>query len=59
MCGGDGHTESLQLTYDPSRLSYNDILQVGTGLSSCVKTSAEGLLGWLFIYGTLPICSIL
>ena len=31
VCGGDGHTESLQLTYDPSRLSYNDILQVGTG----------------------------
>ncbi|CAK0877114.1 unnamed protein product [Prorocentrum cordatum] len=28
VCGGDGHTEAVQIEYDPSRVDYRDLLNV-------------------------------
>ena len=28
VCKGDGHTEALKIEYDPSRLSYEDIMKL-------------------------------
>eukprot|EP00411_Alexandrium_monilatum_P107305 CAMPEP_0175768778 /NCGR_PEP_ID=MMETSP0097-20121207/70609_1 /TAXON_ID=311494 /ORGANISM="Alexandrium monilatum, Strain CCMP3105" /LENGTH=207 /DNA_ID=CAMNT_0017078911 /DNA_START=20 /DNA_END=641 /DNA_ORIENTATION=- len=27
VCGGDGHTEAIQIEYDPSQVSYDDLLK--------------------------------
>lgn len=28
MCAGDGHTEAIKVEYDPSQVSYDDLLDV-------------------------------
>lgn len=27
VCGGDGHTEAIQIEYDPQKIKYEDLLQ--------------------------------
>jgi len=27
VCGGDGHTEAIQITFDPEQISYEDLLR--------------------------------
>lgn len=29
VCSNDGHTEAIKVTYDPSKVSYEELLQVG------------------------------
>lgn len=28
MCAGDGHTEAIKITYDPKKVSYDELLDV-------------------------------
>ena len=58
MCGGDGHTESLQLTYDPTRLSYNDLLQVGTGFSHVCMHLCKACMAGRFSMAAHPSAAV-
>ena len=35
VCSNDGHTEAIRVTYDPSKVRYEDLLQVNTLLYAC------------------------